>query len=111
MLRLKTMMLLIPPLMFIVLCAVGNVLRPPGISFDIRELDPGASESAALVDMNGDGLLDIVSGENWYEAPHWQQHHFRDVPFISNYIDDLSTLPLDVNQDGVTDLITSGWFQ
>jgi hypothetical protein len=85
-------------------------VRPPEILFDVHTLDLGASESAAIADINGDGKLDIVSGENWYEAPRWIKHHFRDIPFIENYIDDLSTLPLDVNGDGRVDLITSGWF-
>ena len=32
-------------------------------------IDPGASETAAVADINGDGKPDIVSGEYWYEAP------------------------------------------
>ena len=32
-------------------------------------LDNGASETAAVADVNKDGRLDIVSGENWYEGP------------------------------------------
>lgn len=92
------------------LLAWAMVLRPPEIPFEAHTLDLGSSESAAIADINGDGKLDIVSGENWYEAPHWTKHHFRDIAFIENYIDDLSTLPLDVNRDGHIDLITSGWF-
>jgi hypothetical protein len=92
------------------LLAWTMVVRPGEIPFEIRTIDLGASESAAIADINGDGKLDIVSGENWYEAPHWTRHHFRDIPFIENYIDDLSTLPLDVNGDGRVDLVTSGWF-
>lgn len=87
-----------------------EVTRPPEIPFVKHTLDLGSSESAAIVDINGDGKLDIVSGENWYEAPEWKKHHFRDIPFTNNYIDDLSTLPLDVDGDGHIDLVTSGWF-
>ena len=71
---------------------------------------PGASETALFADINRDGKLDIVSGENWYEAPHWMKHHFREILYTNNYIDDLSTLPLDVDGDGHVDLVTSGWF-
>src|SRR5450756_2155115 len=36
-------------------------------------------ECVALIDMNGDGLLDIVNGRNWYEAPNWIKHsNYRD---------------------------------
>lgn len=86
------------------------VFRPAEVPFEIHTIDLGSSETAAFADINGDGKLDIVSGENWYEAPRWTKHHFRDIPFVDNYIDDLSTLPLDVNGDGHVDLITSGWF-
>ncbi len=88
----------------------ATVTRPPEIPFEKHTLDLGSSESAAIADINGDGKLDIISGENWYEAPHWIKHHFRDLPFTNNYIDDLSTLALDVDGDGRVDLITSGWF-
>ena len=54
--------------------------------------------------------LDIVSGENWYEAPKWTRHHFRDLAFTNNYIDDFSDLPLDVNGDGKIDIISVSWF-
>ncbi|HEY1949340.1 MAG TPA: VCBS repeat-containing protein [Bryobacteraceae bacterium] len=101
---------------FIVLLAACSglfayvVTRPPDIPFEKHTLDLGSSESAAICDINGDGRMDIVSGENWYEAPKWTKHHFRDIYYTNNYIDDLSTLPLDVDKDGHVDLITSGWF-
>jgi hypothetical protein len=93
-----------------VVFAAATISRPPEIPFEKHALDLGSSESAAIVDINGDGRLDIVSGENWYESPHWTKHHFRDILFTNNYIDDLSTLALDVDGDGRADLITSGWF-
>ena len=86
------------------------VVKPPDVPFEKHTIDLGSSESAAICDINGDGKLDIVSGENWYEAPHWTKHHFRDINYTNNYIDDLSTLAIDVNEDGHIDLVTSGWF-
>jgi hypothetical protein len=84
--------------------------RPPEIPFEKHTLDLGSSESAAIADINGDGKPDIVSGEDWYEAPNWTKHHFRNILFTNNYIDDLSTVPLDVDEDGRVDLVTVGWF-
>jgi hypothetical protein len=84
--------------------------RPAEIPFEKHTLDLGSSETAVIADINGDGRLDIVSGEYWYEAPKWTKHHFRNIPYTNFYVDDLSTLPLDVDGDGKVDLITSGWF-
>jgi dienelactone hydrolase len=56
--------------------------------------------------VNGDGRLDIVSGEFWYEAPHWTRHRLRDVQLIGNRYDDYSNLPLDVNGNGRLDLVS-----
>jgi hypothetical protein len=96
----------------LVSCTVAAFVltRPPEIPFVKHPLDLGSSESAAIADINGDGKLDIVSGENWYEGPDWKQHHFRDIFYTNNYIDDLSTVPLDINGDGHVDLVTVGWY-
>lgn len=101
---------LLPVCLCSLLAAAYIVTRPPEIPFVKHTIDLGSSESAAICDINGDGKLDIVSGENWYEAPKWTKHHFRDIYYTNNYIDDLSTVPLDVNEDGHVDLITVGWF-
>ncbi|MBC7928481.1 MAG: VCBS repeat-containing protein [Bryobacteraceae bacterium] len=86
------------------------VSRPAEIPFEKRMLDGGANETCALADINGDKRLDIVSGDNWYEAPSWTKHHFRDLPFTNNYVDAFSDLPLDINGDGRIDIITVSWF-
>ena len=44
-----------------------TVTRPDDIPFEKHTIDLGASEAAAVADINGDGKLDIVSGENWYQ--------------------------------------------
>ena len=51
-----------------------------------------------------------LSGENWYQAPKWTRHQFREIAFAENYIDDFSDLPLDVNGDGKMDMISVSWF-
>ena len=47
----------------------GQSSRPPDVPFRIHPIDPGASETAAVADVNRDGRLDIISGEHWYQAP------------------------------------------
>ena len=61
-------------------------------------LDGGASETAAVADINRDGRLDIVSGENWYEGPGVDAAPFRELNFTNNYVDDFSDLPVDVER-------------
>jgi hypothetical protein len=92
--------------------ALGLVLapRPADIPFQTRAIDGGASETAAVADVNRDGQLDIISGEFWYEAPKWTPHRFREIEFTSQYIDDFSDLPLDVDGDGYPDVVSVSWF-
>lgn len=84
--------------------------RPADIPFLKHEIDLGANESATWADINGDGRPDLVSGENWFEAPKWTRHRFRDLPFLNNYIDNFSDHAIDVNGDGRADIVSCAWF-
>ena len=85
--------------------------RPPDIPFQIEMIDPGASETAAVADINHDGHLDIVSGEYWYAGPTWKvKHKFRDINYTANYTDNFADLPIDVNGDGYPDIVSVSWF-
>src|SRR5206468_4080588 len=84
--------------------------RSPDIPFAVRMIDNGASETAAVADINHDGRLDIVSGESWYQAPAWTKHTFRSLNYTSNYYDNFSDLPVDVDGDGYPDLVRVTWF-
>lgn len=94
---------------FVSLFAIADS-RPPDIPFQIEMIDPGASETAAVADINHDGHLDIVSGEYWYEGPTWKKHKFRNINFTGNYIDNFADLPIDVNGDGYPDIVSVSWF-
>lgn len=98
------------PLLTVVAAIAWTRGRPAEIPFEKHTLDLGANETCAVADLNGDGRLDIVSGENWYEAPNWTKHRFRELPYSNNYIDSLSDLAVDVDGDGRTDVITASWF-
>ncbi len=90
--------------------------RPPDIPFRIHAIDGGASETAAVADVNRDGRLDIVSGEDWYEAPAldlaktWIPHRFRELGFSNQYIDNFSDLIVDVDGDDYPDVVSVSWF-
>lgn len=96
------------------LCVAASVAwtisRPDEVPFRKHEIDLGSSEACAVTDINGDGKLDIVSGESWYEGPRWIKHRFRTLNYTNMYIDDFSDLPLDVNGDGNIDIVSCAWF-
>lgn len=67
-------------------------------------------EAAGVFDVDGDGKLDIVSGDTWYQAPDWTRHKVRDVEQVGTYMNCFATLPMDVNGDGHIDFITCSYF-
>lgn len=71
------------------------------------------SECCSVLDADGDGDLDVAAGRNWYEAPHWKKHKdFRDGAEANGpETDDNSEFAMDVNRDGRTDIVSSGWMR
>jgi len=68
-------------------------------------------ESAGVFDVNNDGVLDIVSGEFWYQGPDFKKKHtIGTVAKYGEYYDDFSTIALDINGDGHMDFVTGGWW-
>ncbi|QDV27535.1 alpha/beta fold hydrolase [Aureliella helgolandensis] len=82
-------------------------LAEDAIRFRPHLLNADSEFSAATAfDVNQDGRDDIVCGAWWYEAPNWDKHLFREVAQIRGRYDDYSNLALDVNRDGLLDIVS-----
>jgi len=106
---------------FLALCvppSIGQLDPSIPIPFAKHKLDGGASETAALGDVDRDGVVDIISGTRWYRGPSWQPHFIRNIAKWDIHFDSLSDIAFDVNQDGFIDIVTSfyvekrvAWFE
>jgi hypothetical protein len=86
----------------------------PRIAFLTHRLGTDHAEGISLLDMNGDGFPDLLSGAYWYENPgagggEWKQHQFRTVGTHNEFVNDCGEWIVDVDHDGLPDLVTTGW--
>ena len=59
-----------------------------------------------MVDINGDGVIDIVAGLQWFEGPSWKRHSLYPLDPKPTAIDIGFTVPYDLDGDGDLDLTT-----
>ncbi len=84
------------------------------IAFLTHRLGSDHAEGISMIDMNGDGFTDLLSGAYWYENPganggEWKQHQFRTVGIHNEFVSDCGEWVVDVDHDGLPDLVTTGW--
>ncbi len=81
------------------------------LKFEKRLIADERYESAAVFDVDNDGWPDIVSGAYWYPGPDFDRKcPIGPVMASGEYFDEFGIVPLDVNGDGYTDIVTGGWF-
>ncbi len=88
----------------------------PRVTFLSHRLGSDHAEGISLLDMDGDGFPDLLSGAYWYQNPgagggDWKQHQFRTVGIHNEFVSDCGEWIIDVDHDGLPDLVTTGWIQ
>ncbi|RYY14790.1 MAG: VCBS repeat-containing protein, partial [Chitinophagaceae bacterium] len=78
----------------------------PVLKFRKQIISSEAYETAAVFDVDHDGNPDIVSGAYWYSGPGFtEKTKIGDVRKEGEFYDDFSTIPIDVNGDGLADFM------
>ena len=81
--------------------------KPP--VFLLHQIGTDHSEAVAVLDVDGDGRLDVTSGAFWYRAPEWDKTGYRDVRVRGELVDNCAEFAFDVNGDGLLDIITAAF--
>ncbi len=80
------------------------------LKWRVQQLHKDNNEGLAVGDIDGDGKLDITSGEYWYQAPDFKQCKLREIlPFGADYMQNNSEHLFDVDGDGDLDVISGGF--
>jgi hypothetical protein len=91
-----------------------NVRKDP--LFVMHRIGTARTEAVGVGDFNRDGKPDIVAGAFLYLAPDFKPVKIRTLRGSvddkgKGYVDDFMNLPLDVDGDGLLDVVSCSWFQ
>ncbi len=86
---------------------------PRGVVFEKRVLDDRfLAEGVAVFDVDRDGRIDLVSGDQWFAAPAFDARPIGEVTPLdpaTQYSPAFAHYSMDVDGDGWTDLVTFGF--
>ena len=87
---------------------------PTSVEFVMHRVGTFRSEACGVGDFNNDGKPDIVAGPYLYLAPDWKTKKIRTLEGkVDNegkgYYWDFMNLPLDVDRDGLLDVVSCSW--